>query len=337
MATFIDFRFFVVNEFNYQAINNKSFCMKIQIAYKHPFHLVNRSQLPFLGSIYAMLFTMSIVYFLHASPYSINIRWNNFVFHASAIGLTFVTLSWFLMIVFESGKGYHTLPVQKGLKIGFWLFLISEAMLFFSFFWAFFHFKLNPSAAIGVSWKPFGTQIIDPFKIPLLNTIILLSSGFTATIAHRAILNVDFIWNPFRKTRFLNYLLCTIVLGYIFLICQGIEYSYGINQNWMSNVVWSIFFLLTGFHGAHVIVGTLFLQFNFVRTWLSRVILLPTALQEFLLTIKLNPIPKNGKICVDLGRYGLATIQHLGLETALYYWHFVDAVWILLYMVVYLS
>ena len=241
------------------------------------------------------------------------------------------------MIVFEAGKGYHTLPVQRGLRIGFWLFLISEAMLFFSFFWAFFHFKLNPSATIGVSWKPYGAQIIDPYKIPLLNTIILLSSGFTATIAHRAILNIDFIWNVFRQKKFLNYLLCTIILGYIFLVCQGIEYTFGINQNWMSNVFWSIFFLLTGFHGAHVVVGTIFLQFNFVRSWLSRIILLPLSVWNVLKLINLNPNLSYQKFCIDFSRYGLATMQHLGLETALYYWHFVDAVWILLYMVFYLS
>ena len=304
----------------------------LRSAYKHPFHLVNRSQLPFLAGIYAMLFTMNIVYYLHTSSIENIIHWNNFVFHIAAIGLTFVLISWFLMIVFESGKGYHTLPVQKGLKIGFWLFLISEAMLFFSFFWAFFHFKLNPSVAIGVCWPPKGIQLIDPYKIPLLNTILLLSSGFTATIAHRAILNVDYIWNPFRRFQFLNYLLCTIILGYIFLICQGIEYTFGINQNWMSNVYWSIFFLLTGFHGAHVIVGTLFLQFNFVRAWICRIIYIPNWIIHCI-----KPYIGIKNMVIDLSRYGFTTEQHLGLEAALYYWHFVDAVWILLYMIVYLS
>lgn len=295
-------------------------------AQKHSFHIINRSQLPFLAGIYAMLFTMSAVYYLQNFSSDIAIRWNHFVFHMATIGLVYIMISWFIMIVFESGKGYHTLAVQRGLKYGFWLFLISEAMLFFSFFWSFFHYKLNPSVTIGICWPPKSVQIIDPYQIPLINTIILLSSGFTATIAHRAILKIDYIWNSFRQNQFLIYLLSTIILGYIFLGCQVIEYRYGINQNWASNVYWSIFFLLTGFHGAHVVIGTLFLQFNFVRAFICRMLNIPESILE-----------TRGSYFLDLSRWNLGTSQHLGLETALYYWHFVDAVWILLYLIVYVG
>jgi len=100
----------------------------------------------------------------------------------------------------------------------------------------------------------------------------------------------------------------------------------------MSNVYWSIFFLLTGFHGAHVIVGTLFLQFNFVRAWICRIIYIPNWIIHCI-----KPYIGIKNMVIDLSRYGFTTEQHLGLEAALYYWHFVDAVWILLYMIVYLS
>lgn len=351
----------------------------MQIINEHKFHLVNRSQLPFLASGFAMLLTMSFVFFLHPSNVPLTLRWDNFLLHISVICIFAVILSWFLMVIFESARGYHTRVVQVGLRYGFWLFLISEAMLFFSFFWAYFHFSLNPSISIGHQWPPeLGIQQIDPYKIPLLNTILLLSSGFTATLAHRATLTTDFIWNSFRKNQFYTSLIATIILGYIFLACQAIEYVYGLQQTWMSNVYWSIFFLLTGFHGVHVIIGTLFLQFNLVRIFLfnlniikfsnflskfygiyflihmfiykklsksdlktlnstKRKILIGCVKQK---TNLIHQLLGNGSefkkaILPQMSRFVFNAEQHLGFEAALYYWHFVDAVWILLYMIVY--
>lgn len=375
-----------------------SFYKMLQAFTKHKFHLVNRSQLPFLTAGFAMLLTMSIVFYLHTSNLKSVVNWDTFLFHTSFAILNLIIISWFLNIIFESGKGYHTKEVQQGLSLGFWLFIISEAMLFFSFFWAYFHYKLNPSVSIATLWPPVWDwknsicsneyetvmlesiqQPFNPFTLPLLNTILLLSSGYTANISHKAILEWDFNINTLRQKYFMQSLLITILLGYVFLCCQGIEYSYGLPFSWMSNVYWSIFFLLTGFHGIHVLIGTLFLHINFIRFCCCRIFDIESILKIFFnilitilfyktivcyytnyivtkVTLKFN----NKQILteiqkefvplyfyyknylerfsrIDLSRYSITHEQHLGYTASLYYWHFVDSVWILLYMVVYMS
>ncbi len=371
--------------------------LKSIILQKHSFHIVNRSQLPFLAAGFAMLTTWSLALLFHQT--SNLLKSDTLIFHTATIFLNCVILAWFFMIVYEAGRGFHTALVQKGLKLGFWLFLISEGMLFFSFFWAYFHYSLNPSIVLGHQWPAeIGIQQIDPYQIPLLNTILLLSSGVTATIAHRVILTTDFNINKIRKNKFNIALMSTIILGYIFLSCQAIEYAFGLNQSWLSNVYWSIFFLLTGFHGFHVIVGTLFLQFNLVRVaffenlryvllflrrnsilWNPIIIFLTCfyrminslkfhleLIHDSVLTLfsraqkigwtlttvrKIEPVTQTYKKTINLvsnfnyfvlqnrwalQKFSLQSNQHLGFEAALYYWHFVDAVWILLYLVVYI-
>jgi len=126
---------------------------------------------------------------------------------------------------------------------------------FFAFFWAFFHVSLAPSIAIGGIWPPKSIQSLDVWGLPLVNTLLLLSSGVTITLCHRYILQADaknYIWN------FNKYLFATIVLGIIFLYCQGIEYKYGVTFHWKENIYGSTFFVTTGFHGLHVTIGTIF-------------------------------------------------------------------------------
>lgn len=365
---------------------------------QHQFHIVNRSQLPFLASGFAMLTTFSLALFFHNSHSRSLQVWDTFLLHCAVIGIMCVMFGWFLIIIYESGRGFHTNIVQTGLRVGFWLFLVSEAMLFFSFFWGYFHYSLNPPITMGHQWPTeMGIQHINPFQIPLWNTILLLSSGVAATFAHQAILITDFNFNSKRKNNFTTALTATIVLGYIFLICQAIEYIFGLNQSWSSNVFWSIFFLLTGFHGFHVIVGTLFLQFNLNRiTFFDniRVIILNSRhitilIQHMFYSFKYHihvrnlsyywnqfahyaietnlldpfyvenyypaPVRPTLEVAADetfkmarsflselsdnkqsIEQYSMSPQQHLGFEAALYYWHFVDAVWILLYMIVYI-
>jgi cytochrome c oxidase subunit 3 len=201
---------------------------------------------------------------------------------------------WWRDIVRESTfKGDHTSIVQYGLKLGFLLFIISEVMFFFSFFWGFFHSSLAPSEILGSVWPPAGVKVFDPWKVPLLNTYILLLSGAMVTACHHYMLERE-------KEESENYLLGTLVLAVLFTIVQGLEYITGpfsINDG----IYGSTFFLLTGFHGLHVIVGTLFLGVCFGRLYKEH----------------------------------YTTTHHLGFEAGAWYWHFVDVVWLFLFVAVY--
>lgn len=187
----------------------------------------------------------------------------------------------------------HKKLVQKGLRLGFLLFVVSEAMLFFALFWAFFHSSLAPAISLGSIWPPIGLEILQPFGIPLLNTIILLSSGATITLAHHAILIND--------RQYANYgFFMTLVLAVIFTYLQLVEY-FDAPFNISDGVYGSTFFLATGFHGLHVIIGTIFILISFSRY------------------LKFHLIPA----------------RHFGFEAASWYWHFVDVVWLFLFISIY--
>lgn len=229
----------------------------------HQFHLVDSSQIPILTALSAMLLVLSIVFRWHPSTNNLVVFWDSWILtHLACLLFTVTLLSWFISVVRESNAGYHTEVVQRGLKLGMILFIVSEILFFFAFFWAFFHFSLAPSIFIGCVWPPKGTQPIDPWGLPLVNTLLLLSSGVTITLAHHALLHSMALSS---RTSFLRYLFSTIVLGITFLLCQAIEYKYGITFSWKDNIYGSIFFVTTGFHGFHVTVGTLFLLFCLTR------------------------------------------------------------------------
>jgi len=201
---------------------------------------------------------------------------------------------WFRDVIAESTYlGHHTLAVQNGINMGIALFIVSEVFFFLAIFWAYFHSALSPDVAIGLEWPPLGIQTINPFELPLLNTVLLLSSGLVVTYAHHSLIKGS------RKDT-LNALLFTILLAIIFTIFQGVEYT--VSSFTISDGIYgSCFYFGTGFHGIHVIIGTIFLIVGLLRVWL----------------------------------YHSTDNHHLGLEGAILYWHFVDIVWIFLYIFIY--
>lgn len=208
--------------------------------------------------------------------------------------LAITSIFWFLDISREAVvKGFHTRVVRKGLKTGFLFFITSEIMLFFGFFWAFFHSALCPSIEIGGIWPPVGLEVIPMFDYPLFNTFILIISGFSVTWVHRAM-----ALGLFKDA--IDGFIITIILGLLFIILQGVEY-YESTFNLEDGIYPSVFFLLTGLHGCHVIVGVFFLFFCFISLLFN----------HFL------------------------TNHYLRLVFAIWYWHFVDIVWILLYLSLY--
>ena len=255
---------------------------------RHAFHLVDPSVLPLLGAISSLCLTLGSVLYFHG--YSGG-------FESTVFGLFCVLLTmfiWWRDIVRESTfEGHHTNIVQLGLRYGMLLFIVSEVMFFFAFFWAFFASALAPVIEIGSIWPPKGIEVFNPIEIPLLNTLILLCSGATVTYAHHAITAGNKIEAVFG-------LILTVVLAIFFTALQGFEYV-SANFTISDGIYGSTFFMATGFHGFHVLIGTIFLTVCLVR-------------------LSLNHF----------------TIQHhFGFEAAAFYWHFVDVVWLFLYVAVY--
>jgi cytochrome c oxidase subunit 3 len=253
----------------------------------HPYHLVESSPWPFMVSILTLFFTSNFTLYMH---YYLNyLEWT----YISFLLLLFIIYNWLRDVVTESTfEGHHTFKVQQSLGCGMVLFIVSETMFFFSFFWVFIYSSIAPSPEIGW-WPPKGIDLLDPYGVPLLNTAVLLSSGVSVTFAHRS------IRGGFRNL-FLNGLGFTVFLGIFFTGLQGIEY-WSANFLIIDSIYGSLFYLCTGFHGFHVIVGSIFLAVCFLR-------------QMF---------------------YHFALDHHLGFEFAAWYWHFVDIVWLFLYGMVY--
>ena len=253
-----------------------------------PFHLVDQSPWPILTSFSLLLMAVSGVMSFHGFLYGEKLL---------LLGLT-LTLSgmilWFKDVITEATLlGDHTTQVRRGLTIGFILFVISEVFAFLSIFWAFFHSSLSPDISLGNTWPPLGVVALDPFAIPLLNTIILLSSGAFLTWAHHGLIQGN------RKAAIYGTII-TIILALLFTGLQYFEYSEA-SFTISDSVFGSAFFASTGLHGCHVIVGTIF-------------------------------------ILVGLGRlinYHLTDGHHVGFESAILYWHFVDVVWLFLFLAVY--
>jgi cytochrome c oxidase subunit 3 len=254
----------------------------------HPFHLVSPSPWPFFTSITLLNLTISTAFSMHNFIYS-------YFFLYIALGLVISSMSfWFRDVISESTYiGDHTLAVQKGLNFGIILFIVSEALFFMAIFWAFFHSALTPTVELGAQWPPIGIEPINPFELPLLNTVILLSSGATITFGHHSIIQG-------KRAGALFGSIATIILAIIFTGLQWIEYS--VSSFTISDGIFGTsFFFGTGFHGLHVIIGTIFLGVALWRTF----------------------------------AYHLTDHHHLGLEGGILYWHFVDVVWLFLYISIY--
>ncbi len=257
---------------------------------KQPYHLVDPSPWPLAGALAAGLTVVGIIRVAHENSY--------LVLALGLVAVLAVMALWWRDVLKESRvKGLHSPVVQLGLRYGMTLFIASEVMFFLGFFWAYFHFALYPEHVLGTSadvWPPVGIHTFDPFQLPLLNTLILLLSGTTITWAHHALIEGD------RKQLIMG-LGFTILLGLSFTTFQALEYSEAPFKFVGGGVYPSVFFLATGFHGLHVIIGTIFLT-----------------------------------VCWFRARRGEFTPErHFGFEAAAWYWHFVDVVWLFLFVAVY--
>jgi cytochrome c oxidase subunit 3 len=259
----------------------------------HPYHLVNPSPWPLTGSLGALIFTFGMVQFMHGKALGgLPAIWWIVPGIVFILGTMFF---WFSDIVDEGEhQGHHTGVVQIGLRYGMALFIASEVMFFAAFFWAFFDASLFPKEAIGHIWPPKTIRPFDPFELPLLNTLILLTSGCTVTWAHHALREGD-------RKGLIQGLTLTVLLGLSFTACQAYEYSHAA-FGFKDTVFASTFFMATGFHGFHVIVGTTFLAVCLFRSL-------------------------KGHFKAD---------HHFGFEAAAWYWHFVDVVWLFLFIFVYI-
>nr|AXS65384.1 cytochrome c oxidase subunit 3 [Cucujoidea sp. 3 KM-2017] len=252
----------------------------------HPFHLVDISPWPLLGSLSTMIMMLGLIKWFHF--------FNSKLFMLGIIITMMIMYQWWRDVVREGTfQGMHTFQVTMGLRLGMILFITSEVFFFISFFWGFFHSALSPSIEIGMQWPPMGIKPFNPLEIPLLNTMILLSSGLTVTWAHHSLMDNNFIQTT-------HSLILTIVLGFYFSILQGFEY-YEAPFTMADSIYGSIFFLTTGFHGLHVLIGTTFLLVCLIRHMNNH----------------------------------FSKIHHFGFEAAAWYWHFVDVVWLFLYISIY--
>jgi cytochrome c oxidase subunit III len=259
----------------------------------HPYHILPPSLWPLIGSLSALLLFGGAVMWMHDNPYG------KFVTALGFAGVLFTMYSWWRDVVHESRAGDHTPVVQLHLRYGMILFIASEVMFFVAWFWAFFDNALFPSAvdAIGAQWPPKGTTVLNPFGFPLLNTLILLCSGTTVTWAHHSLIHGD-------REGLKTGLLLTIILGLLFTSIQAYEYvhapfAFTIPNG--GNIYGSTFMMATGFHGAHVIIGTIFLIVCYLRA------------------VRGDFTPE----------------KHFGFEAAAWYWHFVDVVWLFLFVSIY--
>ncbi|MBR0673170.1 cytochrome c oxidase subunit 3 [Neoroseomonas soli] len=259
--------------------------------YKHPYHLVDPSPWPLVGAFGGGALVLGIVLWAHSG-----ISW---VFWLGVLMTLSTMFFWWRDVVKESGTpGLHSPIVRIGLRYGMTLFIASEVMFFVAFFWAYFHFALYPEHVSGAAapaiWPPRGILTFDPWGLPFLNTMILLLSGCTVTWAHAALIQND------RKS-LITGLTLTVLLGVTFTSLQAWEYSMSPFPFAGGGIYSSVFFLATGFHGFHVIVGTCFLFVCLIRAT----------------------------------RGHFTPEKHFGFEAAAWYWHFVDVVWMFLFICIY--
>ena len=254
--------------------------------HKHPYHLVDPSPWPFIGAMSAFVMAIGAVLFMHEE-----ISWVLILGFAGVLG---TMAGWFWQVIQEAEyNGYHNPVVQVGMRYGMALFIASEVMFFVAWFWAYFNAALFPSLQIEGKWPPPGIQTFDTWDLPFLNTLILLTSGITVTWAHHALREGN-------RKHFLQGLALTIFLGICFTCVQAFEYSHAA-FGFREGIYPSTFYMATGFHGFHVLVGTIFLI-----------------------------------VCFFRGRAGHFTAEHhFGFEAAAWYWHFVDVVWLFLFICIY--
>ena len=279
-------------------------------AVRHDYHLLNPSPWPLVGSIGGLVLAIGFVVW-KKGLFGLDAG-NLWVLAAGFAIVGYSMLGWWRDVIKESRNGEHTPVVQIGLRYGMILFIASEILFFAAFFWMFFEMALfndirTTSSIEEVrtaweSWPPAGVETLDPFHLPLVNTLILLLSGTTVTWAHHA-LQVG------NRKAVRTGLILTVLLGVLFTAVQVYEYVEIIHENLFFNdeaaaskLYGSIFFMATGFHGFHVLVGTIFLAVCLLRLMAGQ----------------------------------FTEKKHFGFEAAAWYWHFVDVVWLFLFASIYI-
>ena len=260
--------------------------MTTEAATTQPWHVPEPSPWPIVGTAAALSLAFGLIWFMHAGvPWLVSI---------GGILLAITMVGWFKDVIGEANDGKsHSSAVKTGLRVGFLMFILSEVMFFFAFFWAYFHSSLPILSNVAGPWPPEGIDALGAAGVPMLNTLLLLTSSLTVTIAHHAILEDE-------RQKVILWTGITVILGVLFLGVQIAEYAhlvFGLSDG----IYPSTFYLATGFHGFHVFVGTVFLIVCYFRA-------------------------RNGHFTRD---------AHIGFEAAAWYWHFVDVVWIFLYINVY--
>ena len=274
---------------------------------QHDYHLVNPSPWPLIGSIAVLALAIGgVTYMKGLFGVEAGQLWT---LVPGFLMVIWTMAGWWREVVKEGRTGDHTPVVEIGLKYGMVLFIVSEIMFFAAWFWSFFELAIFYPARVGATfdatspiweglnafaqWPPTGVTTFDPFHLPLINTLILLLSGTTVTAAHHALAH-----DKMDNAKFM--LILTIILGFAFTCLQVYEYSEA-QFTFDGTLYGSAFFMATGFHGAHVVIGTIFLFVCLMRLYAKN------------MTAK----------------------KHLGFEFAAWYWHFVDVVWLFLFAFVY--
>ena len=272
----------------------------------HDYHIIDPSPWPFLGALGGIVMLSGGVLFM--SP---NSPWQQPWILLIGLAIVLYTMYvWWRDVIAEGNGIDHTPVVRIGLRMGFILFVMSEVMFFVAWFWAFFKFAIFPMvdpalAEVATSTGPDGPdfyprqgETFDPWDLPLINTLILLLSGCTVTWAHHELIEGG---TGKKREMMIWMLLATCLLGALFTVFQAYEYSHA-SFTFSEDVYGAVFFMATGFHGFHVLVGTIFLT-----------------------------------VCLIRARRGDFTAkQHVGFEAAAWYWHFVDVVWLFLFVCVYI-
>ena len=267
----------------------------------HDYHLVAPSPWPLVGSIAAFITAIGAIFWMKHLPIG-GLKIGAYVFGVGFLGILYTMVAWWADVIKEAEhEGFHTRVVQISHRYGMILFIASEVMFFVAWFWAFFDASLFAGEVgqyarvefTGGHWPPKGMEVLDPWHFPLLNTLILLTSGTTVTWAHHALLHND-------RKGLTHGLILTVLLGALFTSVQAYEYIHA-PFGFKNSIYGATFFMATGFHGFHVLIGTIFLTVCLFRAYAGQF------------------TPK----------------QHLGFEFAAWYWHFVDVVWLFLFASIY--
>ncbi|PRY25079.1 cytochrome c oxidase subunit 3 [Aliiruegeria haliotis] len=257
----------------------------------HDYHILPPSIWPLVGAAGAFIMLFGAVMWMHGGA--------PFLFFAGFLAVLYTMFAWWSETIAENEAGDHTPVVLIGLRYGFILFIMSEVMFFAAWFWSFFKHALYPmgpeSPAVDGVWPPVGIETFDPWHLPLINTLILLCSGCAATWAHHALVHEN------NRKDMATGLILAVALGVLFTFFQVYEYSHAA-FGFAGNIYGANFFMATGFHGAHVIIGTIFLFVCYLRV-------------------------RKGHFTPE---------SHVGFEAAAWYWHFVDVVWLFLFFAVYI-